>query len=247
MWAAGEREMVGDARRPAGRLELTPRRIVRTAAVGLLAVLALNLLALFVYFRTESELVRAFARLAIVDFENNLPTFFNFALLVGVLFLLALVALRAFAAGDRWRPYWVGLVLIFLLLTYDEAGQLHEKLMQLMGWFMVASGYLYFSWVIPAGIVVFAVGLAYLRFVLALPRPEGLLTILGGSLYLGGALGAEMVGSNQAWQHGMQDPAYMLIATAEEALEMLGLIVFGYALLRLLSDQDGTIRVRPSA
>jgi hypothetical protein len=226
---------------------VTPRRVASVAALALAAVLALNLVALLVYVRTESDLVRGFARLAIVDFENNVPTFFNFTLFVGVLFLLAHVTLRAFAAGDRWRPYWLGLVLIFLLLAYDEAGQLHESLTKLMGWFMVASGYLYFSWVIPAAVLVLAVGLAYLRFVLAMPRPEGVLTVLGGGLYLAGAIGTEIVGSNQAWQRGMHDPTYLLIATAEEALEMLGLIVFGYALLRLLSDRDGTIRLRPSA
>jgi hypothetical protein len=240
-------EIAEGARGAPAPLELHLRGVVLAAGIGLAAVLTLNLLALYVYFRSENDLVRAFARLAIVDSENNLPTFFNFTLLVGVLFLLTFLTLRALAAGDRWRGYWLGLVLLFLVLAYDEAGQLHEELIKLMGWFMIASGYLYFSWVIPAGIFVLAVGLAYLRFVLALPRLEGSLSILGGGLYLVGAIGTEMVGGNHAWQHGMEVPAYMLIATVEEAFEMLGLIFFGYALLRLVSDRDGMIRLRSSA
>ena len=73
-----------------------------------------------------------------------------------------------------------------------------------------------------------AVGLAYARFVFALPRTIMVLTILGGALYVSGALGTELIGGDYASRFGMETRAYLLIASVEETLEMLGLIVFGY-------------------
>ena len=249
---AGERR---EGRAMPGGLVQHPGRIALGAGLVMALLIASSVVATFVYLAAEDDRVRAYARLVMVDSEDNLPTFFNFVLLAGLLFLLASRTLEAFASADRWRGYWLGLALIFLVLAFDESGQLHENLVG-VGSFSGASSYFYFGWVIPAGIVVLAVGLCYLRFVLALPRPEGALTIIGGSLYLAGAIGTEMVGGDRAWQRSLGDPTsllvamedatYLLIATLEETLEMAGLIVFGYALLRLRAGSDGTIRIRSS-
>lgn len=250
---AGERS---EGRASAGGLVLHPGRIAVGTGLVMALLIASSVAATFVYLAAEDDRIRAYARLLMVDSEDNLPTFFNFSLLAGVLFLLAGRTLEAFAAADRWRGYWLGLALIFLVLAFDESSQLHENLVG-VGALSWISSYLYFGWVIPAAIVVLAVGACYLRFVLALPRREAVLTILGGGLYLAGAVGAEMVGGDRAWQRSLGDPAslmvamddagYLLIATLEETLEMAGLIVFGYALLRLRAGSDGTIRIAPPA
>ena len=42
--------------------------------------------------------------------------------------LLGLISLAAFDERDRWRWHWTILGLLFLVLAYDEAASLHERL-----------------------------------------------------------------------------------------------------------------------
>jgi hypothetical protein len=58
--------------------------------------------------------------------------------------------------------------------------------------------------------------------------------MLAAFLYIGGALGMEMVGSYIAEWQGQQNLLYALVATTEEVIEMIGIIVFIYGLLYYL-------------
>jgi len=236
---------VSSARRDAAqRLGLRPGLVAAAALAVLAILLGLNLAAIFYL---DSGGGKRIARLFIFDAEANFPTLFNYLLLVGIAALLALLAVRAFGEGSRWRYHWAGLALIFLVFSYDEAARMHEALVPLVNRFVDAKGVLYFSWVVPGAIFALLVGLAYLRFVLALPRPIAALTILGGGLYIAGALGLELASGEYVTRHGMETSGFLLLATVEETLEMLGLIVFGYGLLRLLAGADGRLRLAPRA
>lgn len=50
-------------------------------------------------------------------------------------------------------------------------------------------------------------------------------------MFVGGALGMEMVGGQYADSFGGGTPVYMAITSIEESLEMFGIVVFVYALL----------------
>ena len=228
------------------RFEVHPGRVFQAGCLALLLLVALNFAGLAVRLRTDGPFLLRISRLVVLDNEANIPTLFNYALLVGVLFLLVTLTLRANAAADPWRHHWLGLSLIFLFLSYDEAAQMHEELTAVAAGFVDRVGIFYWTWVVPGALFVLVVAAAFLRFVLALRRPEAWLVVLGGLLYVGGAIGVEMIGGDYASRHGMLSPTYLLIATVEETLEMLGLLVFGYALLGLLADPDGTIRLRPT-
>lgn len=56
-------------------------------------------------------------------------------------------------------------------------------------------GVFYFAWVIPGAAFVCLFALAYLGFLLAMPRPIAMTMVLAGIIYVSGAIGAEMVGS----------------------------------------------------
>jgi hypothetical protein len=64
------------------------------------------------------------------------------------------------------------------------------------------------------------------------------------TLFLGGALGVELVGSRYAEFHGGENLTYNIIATVEESLEMAGVIVFIYALLKYIADNYEEVRFR---
>ena len=60
-------------------------------------------------------------------------------------------------------------------------------------------------------------------------------------MFLIGALGVEMLGAREADLHGHSTITYCVLFTVEEMLEMLGIILFIYALLRHLAAETGRI------
>ncbi|MFZ2052894.1 MAG: hypothetical protein WAU81_01735 [Candidatus Aminicenantales bacterium] len=71
-----------------------------------------------------------------------------------------------------------------------------------------------------------------------------LLNRVAAVFYTAGAIGAEMIGGYYAGLHGSRNLDYRMIATVEEGLEMAGVIVFIYALLKYIGSHLGDIEVR---
>ena len=179
---------------------LRPAAVAGTALAILAGLVVLDLVAIFLTDGGTGPGQRV-GQLFFLDRESNLPTLFNYSLLIGIAALLALLAARAFNEGSRWRRHWAGLAVIFLVLAYDEASSLHERLVPIIRQVVEAKGFLYFGWIIPGAIFALVIGLVYLRFVLALPRATAVLTIIGGALYVTGTLGVEAISGAYASTH----------------------------------------------
>jgi hypothetical protein len=123
-------------------------------------------------------------------------------------------------------------------MAIDEAFQFHERLNIPVGTLLGdgSLGIFYFPWVIPGIALVSVLGLYFLRFLLHLPAATGLSFLMAATLYIGGAIGVELIGSSHAELHGYENLTYSMIATLEESLEMAGLIVFIWALLNYCAD-----------
>lgn len=115
------------------------------------------------------------------------------------------------------------------------------------------SGAFYYAWVVPAIICLAVFSLFYFRFLLALPRRTQRLFVLAAVIYVGGALGFEMIGAdyNTSMGHVYQDTpllgvdlAHDLIGLVEESLEMLGMVVFFYALSDYIHRRWRSITLR---
>ena len=63
-----------------------------------------------------------------------------------------------------------------------------------------------------------------------------MLIFLSALLFLGGALGFELLGGRQAEMHGMDNWLYTFYATVEESLEMSGLILLIFALMSYIQQ-----------
>jgi len=223
-------------------LSVRPATVLAWALGMFGVIMALNLAATPIYHTTENQPLRLFVRFFLFDMEANLPTFFNFCLLLGVALLALVVAARATAAGNPWRRHWLGLGALFLLLAYDEAASLHENLGYFVKTLMQAEGFLSFAWVVPGLIFVVVMGLAYSRFLLAMPRRTAGLILLSGGCYVFGAIVLEMVGADYYERHGTIDTtAYLLLTTVEETFEMGGLMLFSWVLLGLLAGRGGRV------
>ena len=163
--------------------------------------------------------------------EGNLPAWFAATSLLLAAALLAITWRSVRAAGERHARHWGFLALIFLFLAVDEAASIHELFIVPLRELLSTEGAFLFAWVIPYGIAVIFVALAYVRFMLALPRRIALLIAGAGALYVGGALVMEMVTPwVYEWTFEMSLPKFVMLIF-EETLEMLGVAIFVYALL----------------
>jgi len=208
---------------------------LRVVSAVLVSLLVANLVAIYGVLHADRGGVRLLSRLFLFDGEANFPTLFNFALIATNGALFGLIGLVAFDERDRWRWHWTILGLLFLVLAYDEAASLHERLTPVGRAIVPSDRLLFFGWVIFGAAFVLVVGLAYLRFLIALPRRTAVLVTLAATLHVGGAIGLELVGGSLASSGGKDNAGFLLVATVEEALEMSGQIVLGYALLRYLA------------
>ena len=165
-----------------------------------------------------------------LDGEVNIPTFFSSLLLLSSGFLMSFIAW----VQGRNKPYywsWISLAVIFVYLAIDESIKIHELLTKPLRDSLQTSGILLYAWVIVAIPVVIALGFIFLPFILHLPQKIKRLFLLAALLYVGGALGFEMIAGSYISQFGIDNPIYLFISTIEETLELTGLIVLIYALL----------------
>lgn len=176
-----------------------------------------------------------------VDYERNIPTAYSILALLFTSILLGAIAYGKNLDSDRYKNHWKVLSLIFLYLSFDEAVQIHEKFRHPMRTLLNATGFLYYTWVVPIGFLVVIFLLSYTKFLFHLPNATRKLFVAASILYIGGALGMEMVGGYQAYTFGKQNIPYVIIVTLEEFFEMVGIIVFIHALTSYINKYLGGV------
>jgi hypothetical protein len=132
------------------------------------------------------------------------------------------------------------MVPLFLFLSLDEAGKVHEAIGDVIGTRIEMTGGLRFTyaWVLFGLSLVALVGLAYLRLLLKLRRSLAGLFILSAGLFLTGAVVIESIsasahlGSIDRLPFGQ---TFARMIAWVETLEMLGAILLIHTLLRVLA------------
>lgn len=168
-----------------------------------------------------------------LSYEHNLPTWFSSVLLFSCGLALGTIAVSARPPEAGHRAHWGALGCIFLFMSLDETAQLHEHLGQLVE----GRGVLYFSWVIPAGLVVTVGGLAYLPFLRQLAARRRNQFIFAGVTYVAGALLMELPLGWWTERAGNDNLTYAAIDHLEEVLEMFGASLFLAALVEALQPE----------
>jgi hypothetical protein len=224
------------------KLTISPKQVSRLLAciVGFLVLVNLGLK--FIRYYLEHDYVHGLMpvvlRLFDTDGEGNIPAWYSSLALLLCSALLVFIATEESQENNRYATHWKGLAAIFLYMAVDEAVMIHELPSEPLHIALKTSGHLYYAWVIPYSVVVLAVALVYGPFVLALPSETRRLFLLGGALYVGGSIGMEMLGAAYHDAVGANNMTYMTISGIEEALEMTGVAVFVYALLRYLETRS---------
>ena len=176
--------------------------------------------------------------------ESSLPAWYSSMLLALAAALLGLIGWNKAARRQRFVWHWVVLAFIFALLSADETIQFHERAAWPVERIFKLKGAFLYGWVIPALMFVGAVGIGYVKFLQHLPAATRRRFILAGAVYVGAALGLEMVEGVWDTSHGKENGVYLAMVAVEEVFEMVGIVIFIHALLAYARDQWGAITLQ---
>ncbi|GGA12653.1 hypothetical protein [Okeania sp. KiyG1] len=183
-------------------------------------------------------------RLFNLDREMNIPTWYSGLMLISCgLIIRGIFAIKRSLSDRFWRQ-WKILSTIFFLLALDEIASIHEILIiDDLADALNLPSFWHSVWVIPGTVLVIIFIWKYWKFIFYLPKQLRRYFLIAISLYVGGALGMEMVGSYYDGIDGQQNLVYAMLATVEEVMEMMGCVVFIYSLLTYLGELDADIGV----
>ena len=228
------------------KLVIKPKSIDSTLILIASILIILSITSqVFAYFtgRTLRGLV-AFLNL---DEELNLPTFFSGLILLISSFLLVIIYLAERNNGNKDKYYWGVLALGFLFMTYDEIFMFHERY---VGPIMHAIfkdkdigifNFVWLVWIIPISIITFIIVLVFYRFWHRLPVKTKLNILIAAIIYVGGAIGVELIEGFVVDKHGEDSLLVNLVCSIQESMEMFGTIIFIHALLNYIVDKFGEI------
>jgi hypothetical protein len=219
-------------------LHISPRVIVSVMAVIIAILTGISVASDVIRFRSGHRTTMTWwMAMFNLDREQNVSTFYQGITIFFCVLGLTAIGLHKWRQRDSFRFHWLGLAGIFLVLSLDEMCALHNQLETVMsrGGKQEYHGVWHYSWIIPGLGFVAVVGLAYLWFVFRLPRRTCIGMIVAGAIYVGGAVGMEMVGGWVADRYyggnASENLACALLANLEEFMEMLGIAVFLFTLL----------------
>jgi len=217
--------------------------VLRALVPAIVALNLLNAAAVLVYHHHNNSGGRFFRTFSL-DREANVPSWFSSALLLTAAALLAVVAVDALARKAPWARHWAGLSLVFVALSLDETAEIHERIGSWLRAHLHLHGPLHYAGVVPALALALFVGVAYLRFLRALPRLTRLGILLAAGVYIFGAAGVEAASGWWAEGHGSRSTAFLLVSTIEENLEMIGTTLFILVLLSYFARFGRSVALR---
>ena len=218
-------------------ISLNRSKIIKFLSFVALALITIHIIILSIYYYVGDPDKFDFVRMFDLDMERNVPTLFSSAILLISGFLFYLLSKAPNEVKEGSRPYWLGLSLVFTFLAFDESAKIHEQLGDFTERFVDASGYLHYPWVISYGILVLILAAFYVRFFLKMEKKVFWSFMGSAVMYIGGAVGFELLGANESSLHGTETILYSVLYTIEESLEMFGVIYLIYILLGLLESK----------
>ena len=189
---------------------------------GVVAVLLLAHLAMHLYRIAGHELLWTG-----IDLRQKLtiPNWYSsFALLVAAVLLLAVAGERR-RARDRDAGCWYGLSAGFAAMSLDRIACIHQLLN--------ASSSI--AWEIPGAVIVAVIGIFYLGFLKRLPARTRRWFLASGAVYVFGVIVLEALENPYLLNIPVGTPADGFMALPDEGTQMVGVVMFIYALLAYMS------------
>lgn len=224
-------------------LSISKKSIVKSLSIIVIVLILLSITGqLYKYLINDGENRYIFDFLNL-DKEYNIPTLYAMLSLYFCGILLMIISFGVRFKKKKFFLHWFFLSVAFLYLGTDEILVLHEQIISPLRSVIKTTGFLYITWVIPALILVLFFALAYIKFLKALPAKTRNWFILSGIVYVIGAVGLEVIGSNYIYNYGQDSLTYSLITTVEETIEMTGILMFINIILDYLSTYYSELNI----
>lgn len=228
-------------------IKIRSREVLKILSLTILFLILANLIDLILKLHFGHVRVKGFTtlfRLFNLNTECNIPTFFSSLLFVVCSVLQFIISGSRRSMNDPLYYRWFILGIIFLFLALDETVSIHETFREPFQLMFQTTGLLNYAWVIPYGIAVLMLSAIYAHFIYTIPSSIRTIFLSSALIYLSGVLGFEMLGGAYDESYGTNKIGYAMLYTVEEMLEMVGLVVFIYGLLRFIEDTVGGITIR---
>jgi hypothetical protein len=225
------------------KFSVCPKKILSFLLTLVVILLAGHIIGqLLVHFYLDVSKFEKFAKWMNFNREVNFPSLFSTAILFISSILLAVIGV--FSRNSK-KPYlgWYGLSLVFYFLAIDEAISIHEMFNDFGRKHLGVGGIFYYGWIIPYGIGLLVLVGIYVPFLKMLPTEIAILFIISGFIFVLGAVGFEMLGARHKDLFSEEASMYIVYFTLEELLEMTGISIFIYALLKYISNHIGKIKI----
>lgn len=227
-------------------LSVSLRRLPSYLAYVAFVLVALSTFFQLVKYLSGHDHIYGLVSLFNLNEEKNLPSSFS-AWLLSLASILLILSYSRESIDKPSRRCWGLLAFGFGFMALDEICSFHERLNSPVRHLLSSTqdyGIFYYAWVLPALLVIGALSLCFVGFLKDLERRVSRAFITSALLYLGGAIGMEMVGGWYAEKYGPDNLGYVACFTLEESLEMAGVIYFINSLLFYLRTQVGSIQVK---
>lgn len=193
--------------------------------------------------------------------ESSIPTVASTAGLLAAALAAWLITADARAARTRLAWSWSFVAACLTFLAFDEGAALHDRLTFPVQRYFDLQGVFYLGWVLPYLVLVLVVAALCLPLAAQLPWPTLRRLAGAGALFVGAALGLEMVealvisdmaGAGTAVRDAdlatiSRTPLMVALVTAEEIGEMLAVALLLRALLLHLVVDRGVAGIRLDA
>jgi hypothetical protein len=229
---------------PVNSFEITPKRLALVLVGVGLFLLAAHCGVMVAKHGYDHPYVGGLGPMFNMGNEMNVPTLASTLVLVTCGAMLAYTA--AVAVGTPWdRRSWALLAFIFIFLGFDENISIHEGLISPVNNMINADWVPAFAWVLPYGLAVIVLGVVMLPWFLKLDRPTQIRFVIAGVVYVGGALGVEILesvnftSSDETLAAVKASLSNDILVTTQESMEFGGAAFFLWALVKRL----GGIRI----
>lgn len=224
-------------------IKLSPNKVARVLLVitGFLTLAHLIARGAMHYFNCK-DTIGIFAAFDMTG-EADVPTYFSSVLLLICCVLLAVISIAKKKNQDPYYKQWMFISFVFLFLSLDESAMIHEMIGGIFKT-LTHNNFGYFHWVIPyAVMLVILLGLLF-KFLRSLPRWLFIWFAVSGTIYVGAAMFIEIF-DGYIWSvFGPKTMLHALSTAIEEPLEMVGSIIFAYALMKYLAVYLGEFSVQ---
>jgi hypothetical protein len=170
-----------------------------------------------------------------LGYESNIPTYFSSMLWLFAAFLSGMIACAERTKRTSESRYWLGVAVVSLYLSLDEAGSLHERVIDRVP---------YQIWLVPTLIFMLAFLVIYAGFVWKLPTNVRKLMVIGAIVFSAGAFAVELVGVLCFHRQAGDGLGEAMYSTLLESLEIAGALLITYSLHTYLTLRHPIIELR---